>query len=309
MRDKGVLARYERIGTFILDDDLFTQNVEHALEFCDAYVAAGIEVPFVVNSHVKQLDDRVAEALARAGCRILKLGIESGSQRVRREVLKRFMTDRDIEETVRSAERHRLHTSVFLMVGLPGETRAERLESVELRARTAIGRFRTSYFYPFPGTESWRMAQAGGYLKPMDEAGTALTDFTDGSVLDFGPEENLFIAKLGTCMPWFVNARLDAYREAPAARRYRPLVDEVLALDEAGWAAFAPRVRALDRELSDACVAAGELHYSIRYNAFMGVRSDWFLAEESGIEWSTAAAKPVAELREAALAAAAAEVC
>jgi len=143
----------------------------------------------------------------------------------------------------------------------------------------------------------------------MDEAGTALTDFTDGSVLDFGPEENLFVAKLGTCMPWFVNARLDAYRDAPAARRYRPLVEEVLALDEYGWAAFAPRVRALDRELSAACVAADELHYAIRYNAFMGVRSDWFLAEEAGIEWATAAAKPVAELREAALAAAASEVC
>jgi hypothetical protein len=193
------------------------------------------------------------------------------------------------------------------MIGLPSETRAERLETVDLLARTAIGRFRTSYFYPFPGTESFRLAQAGGYLR--DGGGTALTDFTDGSVLDFGREENLFIAKLGACMPWFVNARLDVWREAPAAARYRPLVEDVLALDEDGWRAFEPRVRELDHELSDACVRAGELHYAIRYNAFMGVRSDWFLAEAAGIEWATAAAKPVAELREAALAAAAAEVC
>jgi hypothetical protein len=41
----------------------------------------------------------------------------------------------------------------------------------------------------------------------------------------------------------------------------------------------------------------------------MGVRSDYYLAEEAGLEWHTAAAKPVAELREAALAAAASEVC
>jgi uncharacterized protein YqjF (DUF2071 family) len=68
-------------------------------------------------------------------------------------------------------------------------------------------------------------------------------------------------------------------------------------------------VRLVDRELSTAAVAAGELHYAIRYNAFMGVRSDYYLAEEAGIEWATAAAKPVAELREAALAAAASEVC
>jgi hypothetical protein len=42
----------------------------------------------------------------------------------------------------------------------------------------------------------------------------------------------------------------------------------------------------------------------------MGVRSDYYLAEEVGIEWSTAAAKPVPDrLRELALASAASEVC
>ncbi|MFM8412909.1 MAG: hypothetical protein ACKOCT_21865, partial [Alphaproteobacteria bacterium] len=57
---RWVLARYRDIGTFILDDDLFTQNVPHALAFCDLYEKSGIGVPFVVNSHVKQLDERVA---------------------------------------------------------------------------------------------------------------------------------------------------------------------------------------------------------------------------------------------------------
>lgn len=304
---RHVLARYANVGTFIMDDDLFTQNVPHALAFCEAYVKSGIGVPFVVNSHVKQLDPRVAEALAGAGCRILKLGIESGSLRVRKEVLKRYMTQKDVLETVAAAERHRLHTSGFLMIGLPTETRAERYETVDLLAQSAIGRFRTSFFFPFPGTDSHRMTIEGGYMKPGDES--ALSTFTDGSPLDFGAEENLFIDKLGACMPWFVNARLDRWRDAPAAERYQPLVERVLSLDRDEWLAFKPRVRAIDAEISRAAALANELHYAIRYNAFMGVRSDYFLAEESGIEWATAAAKPLVELREAALSAAAAEVC
>ncbi len=303
---RWVLDRYEGIGTFILDDDLFTQNPDHAIAFCRAYEEAGFDVPFVVNSHVKRLDPRVAEALASAGCRILKLGIESGSERVRRDVLKRFMTDDDVLATVASGEEHGLHTSGFLMIGLPGETRAERWETVDLLARSGIGRFRTSLFYPFPGTESYEAAVRGGYVD-ADRIAT-LTDFTDSSCLDFGPEENLLIQKLAVCMPWFVNARLDRWREAPAAARYRPRVEEALALDAAGWEAFGPRVPELDRELSAAAVAAGELHYAIRYNDFMGVRSDYFLAEECGLEWFTAAEKPVPErLKELALAAAASE--
>jgi radical SAM superfamily enzyme YgiQ (UPF0313 family) len=320
---RDVLARYRGIGTFILDDDLFTQNPEHALAFCAAYKESGIGVPFVVNSHVKQLDPRVAQALPGAGCRILKLGIESGSVRVRKEVLKRNMSDQDILETIRQAEEHGLHTSGFVMVGLPGETHAERWMTVDLLARSGIGRFRTSMFFPFPGTDSYRLAVEGGYIRP-DQVIT-LTDFTESSCLDFGAEDNLFLDKLATCMPWFVNARMAQTREAPASVRYQPWVERVLALSETEWAAFKPRVRALDAEISGAAVAACELHYSIRYNAFMGVRSDYALAEEQGIEWLTAAAKPVpdrlrdlarsrgrdraAEALAEALAAAANEVC
>jgi radical SAM superfamily enzyme YgiQ (UPF0313 family) len=303
-----VLARYRNIGTFIFDDDLFTQNVPHALAVCEAYHAAGIKVPFVVNSHVKQLDPRVAEALAKAGCRILKLGIESGSPRVRKEVLQRFMSNDDVFNTIEAAEMFGLHTSGFLMVGLPYETHEERWETVDLLAKSGIGRFRTSLFFPFPGTESYALALKGGYIDPAREV--KLTDFTESSCMDFGAEENLFIDKLATCMPWFVNSRLDRHREAPASARYRGIVERVLAMDLAEWEAFKPTVRKLDAELSAAAVAAKELHYAIKYNAFMGVRSDYYLAEEAGIEWHTAAAKPVPErLVELALAAAASEMC
>jgi anaerobic magnesium-protoporphyrin IX monomethyl ester cyclase len=303
-----VLARYENIGTFIFDDDLFTQNVEHAIETCNAYEAAGIKTPFVVNSHVKQLDPRVAEALARAGCRILKLGIESGSPRVRKEVLQRFMTNEDVFNTIEAAEMYGLHTSGFLMVGLPYESHDERWETVELLAKSGIGRFRTSLFFPFPGTESYRLALKGGYIDAAKEV--KLTDFTESSCMDFGAAENLFIDKLATCMPWFVNSRLDRYREAPASERYRPIAERVLAMPLDEWERFKPAVRKLDAELSAAAVAAGELHYAIKYNAFMGVRSDYYLAEEAGIEWHTAAARPVPErLAELALAAAASEMC
>ncbi len=305
---RWVLERYPAIGTFILDDDLFTLNAEHAIAFARAYRAAGFTVPWVVNSHVNRLDPVLARELAAGGCKILKLGIESGSERVRSEILKRFMTDDDILETVRVAEGEGMHTSGFVMVGLPYESRAERWATVDLLARSGIGRFRTSIFFPFPGTESHALSIQGGFVDPA-KVGT-LTDFTASSCLDFGAEENLFVEKLASCMPWFVNARAGELRDFPAAARYRPLVDEVLALDRAGWSAFEPRVRELDAAVWRAAARAGELHYSIRYNAFMGVRSDFYLAEECGIEWATAAAKPVPDrLRELALAAAADEVC
>jgi len=216
------------------------------------------------------------------------------------------MTDRDIVETVRLAEDAGLHSSGFVMVGLPGETHDERWETVDLLARIGIGRFRTSMFYPFPGTKAFALSVEGGYIDP--DKLERLTDFTESSCLDFGAEENLFVDKLAAAMPWFVNARLAAARgvdedEVPAVRRYRPWMERVLEADEAGWRALKPRLRELDASLAAAAAAAGEEHYAIKYNAFMGVRDDYYLAEERSRaaaigdqgtgEWTTAAAKPV----------------
>ena len=294
-----LLNRYERVNTFIMDDDLFTQNVEHAVSFCKAYEESEINVPFVVNAHVKQLDERVANALKRAGCTILKMGIESGSPRVRKEVLQRPMSDNDIFETVRLAETAGLHSSGFVMVGLPGETHEERWETVDLLARLEIGRFRSSMFYPFPGTGAFKLSVDGGFIDP--EKVERLTDFTESSCLDFGAKENLFIDKLAVCLPWFVNARMAVARGVdektlPAVARYAPLMERVLAMGESEWELFKPEVRGIDAEAAAAAAAAGEVHYAIKFNAFMGVRDDYYLAEERAElrvdDWVTAAALP-----------------
>ena len=133
------------------------------------------------------------------------------------------------------------------------------------------------------------MTVDGGYVDP-DEIDSKRT-FTDGSVLDFGPEENLFIDKLGRCLPWFVNARLGRFHEdAPTSKRYAPLVERVMSMGVDEWSRFLTTIADVDAEISRAACAAGELHYALKYGATMGVRSDWFLAEEGGTEWYTAAA-------------------
>ena len=291
---RGILERFRGVKTFILDDDLFTLNTDHARAFAAAYRDAGFDVPWVVNSHVRRLAAPLARALADGGCKILKLGIESGSERVRREVLLRPMKDDDILATISTAEAEGMHTSGFLMLGLPGESAAERDMTVDFLARSGLGRFRTSLFYPFPGTDGHRMAVEQGYIDGT-ELGT-LTDFTRTSALDFGTDENLLIEKLATCMPWFVNVRMAEYGPAPAARHYQAVVDEVLALDRPGWDAFRPRVRSIDADLSAQAVAADERHYALRYQDFMGVRSDYFLAEEAEGRRVTASAAPVSRV-------------
>jgi len=288
---RWILERFPGVRTFILDDDLFTLDAEHATAFARAYAEAGFEIPWVANAHVKRLEADLARELANGGCRILKLGVEAGSERVRRDILARRMTDEDIVETIATAEAHGLSTSGFLMVGIPGETHEERLETVDLVARSGLSRFRTALCFPFPGTDLFDQAVALGL---MHEGPAHIpTDFTEESGIDYGEEENLFLEKLAACMPWFVNARMRATDGPVAADRYLPRVAEVLALDRPGWEELRPRIAELDAELSREATAAGELHYSIRFQAFMGVRSDRPDAVPSGAEVPELSRAPV----------------
>ena len=69
---------------------------------------------------------------------IIKFGLESGSERIRRDILKRPMTNEDIIGAFESAHKYNLHTSAFVMFGLPYETKErseERRVGKECRSR------------------------------------------------------------------------------------------------------------------------------------------------------------------------------
>lgn len=268
-----LLKRYRNIKVFLFDDDLFTFRRAYVAEFSRAY-RVRCALPFVVNAHVGFFDRERARHLAEANCRIVKFGVESGSERIRREILQRRMSNARIVEALSTAHEFGLHTSVFLMIGLPGETREDVLDTIRLMAAALPGRFRWTFFFPFPGTRAHELAAAGGSIDRERMSG--LENFTQASCLDFGKEHNLFLKKVGAALPWFVNEHADL----PAAAVYREKIAELLVLDEDAWNRRAGRILDEDRSLSQAMTAQGLRHYAIKYNPFMGVISDYFLAEE-----------------------------
>jgi anaerobic magnesium-protoporphyrin IX monomethyl ester cyclase len=267
-----LLKNYRNIRMFIFDDDLFTFDKEYVREFCQAYRKV-TPLPFVVNAHVGFFDDECAGYLAAANCRIVKFGVESGSPKVRRTILNRHMSNDSIVAAIAAVERHGMHSSVFIIIGFPHEGREDVFDTIRLLGRARPGRFRWTYFFPFPGTKAHQISIEGGYvnLEKMER----LKNFTDESCLEFGPEHNFLLRKVGRIMPWFVNA----YSDLAVAGFYRGKVEEILRMDEAEWQQTAPGLRERDAEYSQRFCAQGLSHYAIKYNRFMGVISNYFLSE------------------------------
>jgi anaerobic magnesium-protoporphyrin IX monomethyl ester cyclase len=268
-----LLTNYQNIKMFIFDDDLFTFRRQYVMNFCQAYKNL-CPIPFVVNAHVGFFDKERARHLAKAGCKIVKFGVESGSGRIRRQILQRHMKNKKIVESIQMAHQFGLHTSVFLMIGLPNETYEDVMATIRLMSKAKPGRYRWSFFFPFPLTKAYELSVEGGYID--DEKMSKLVNFTEASCLDFGEKHNLFLKKVGRVMPWFVNA----YSDLAVADFYRDRVEEILALDAHAWEERADSIHEEDKDISQDFMKQGLNHYAIKYNPFMGIISDYFTIED-----------------------------
>jgi radical SAM superfamily enzyme YgiQ (UPF0313 family) len=137
-RDPGVVAdeAADLVGRgcdlLYLTDSTFTLDPARVRAIADAFEARGVDrATFAVETRIDRLDDAVLADLARAGVRIVALGVEAVSAEVLAGV--RDKRQADPVETVRDAVRriraHGMHAYASLVLGMPGET-AESLHSL-----------------------------------------------------------------------------------------------------------------------------------------------------------------------------------
>jgi anaerobic magnesium-protoporphyrin IX monomethyl ester cyclase len=158
------LARCYAVKTLNFQDDVFTLDRDWAIEFCHAY-GREFAFPFWINTRVERInDEELVAALARAGCRGVRIGIESGNETLRAEILKRRMSNAEIRHAFALARQHGLDIYTCNMLGVPGETAAMIEETIALNRELEPADLQFSVFYPYPMTELYDVAVRNGFL-------------------------------------------------------------------------------------------------------------------------------------------------
>ncbi|MFC1906932.1 B12-binding domain-containing radical SAM protein [Chloroflexota bacterium] len=106
--------------------------------------------------------------LKQANCQGISIGIESGSEKIRKEVLNRLMTNEQIIRAFSTAKEAGLAVSSFNMVGIPFETRMEIQETITLNRKIRPNMVAVSTFTPYPGTQLRDSCQQKGWIKDCD---------------------------------------------------------------------------------------------------------------------------------------------
>ena len=110
------------IGTFDLIHDMFTVDRKKVVSFCEALVESGQELYWSCSARTDCLDDEMISLMKRAGCNGVFFGIDTGSDRMQAIIHKRLNLS-DAAARIRRTNRHKINTTVSLIVGFPEENK------------------------------------------------------------------------------------------------------------------------------------------------------------------------------------------
>ncbi|MFA6092761.1 MAG: radical SAM protein [Elusimicrobiota bacterium] len=119
------MRRHPGVEHFYFIGSLLNGRLETLHGFCDRVVESGLRITWEGQAVVRPgMDETLLPKMARAGCRRLSFGIESGSERVRRAMNKPF-TNEEALRALRAARDSGMSVQVNFMFGLPTETRED----------------------------------------------------------------------------------------------------------------------------------------------------------------------------------------
>ncbi len=148
---KEVKARYNT-RQFSFKDDIFTINREWVVEFCESLISQNLKINWDANARVNLIDKEMLILMKKAGCNGLKVGIESGNQRIL-NLMKKGTTLKQIKKAASLLRKSGIHWTGYFMLGLPTETKEEMLDTLDLMKEIKPDYASVSVYEPFPGTE------------------------------------------------------------------------------------------------------------------------------------------------------------
>lgn len=148
---KEVRDRYGFKSVYLAAETITTDK-KWLTQFLDLYKKE-INMPFSCLSRVNELDEDIIKKMAEAGCFFTSFGLESGSERIRNELLNRNMSSEKFIEVSELLHKYKINFLVHQIFVLPTETPEEAFETIEMDIKMKADSTWSTIFQPVLGTE------------------------------------------------------------------------------------------------------------------------------------------------------------
>jgi len=153
------------------DDALLSSAEAHFIPLMEKVCRSRLDVRFHCPNglHIREINSEIAKLLRRSGFKTIRLGLETAKSGAERAIDNKASYEELVGavSALRGASYESSEIGVYLMSGLPGQTREEVEESMR-KVKEAGARPYLSEFSPIPGTALWEAAKKASPY-PIDE--------------------------------------------------------------------------------------------------------------------------------------------
>lgn len=214
---KYIENEFPEVKEILIDDDNFAVDQKNVQEFCRLMIENKSRLKWVVQCRVT-LTYETMRLMKKAGCRLVVVGFESGSQKVLDGMKKGITIEQSLAFNV-AAKKAGMRVHGCFMVGNPGETKETMRETLEFSKKLRLD---TVQFFPlivYPGTEAYDWAKSNSYItaKQYDEwvtpdgmhncvlstsevSAQELVEFCDYARKKFYLRPKYILMKIGECL-------------------------------------------------------------------------------------------------------------
>ncbi|MBN1868987.1 MAG: radical SAM protein [Candidatus Omnitrophica bacterium] len=178
------------------EDDNLTVNRERAVKLFQGMIERNLGVCWSTPNGVAvwALDEELLELMRQSGCWYVCLAIESGSQRVLNEVIRKPLKLEKVRPIVNKCKDLGFKVDGMFIIGGPGETKEEMQQTLDFAISLKLDNVQFSIMTPFPGTPLWDICLKKGYFKQdmkleelfiFNRANISTEDFTTEEIVKF----------------------------------------------------------------------------------------------------------------------------
>ncbi len=151
------LAR-QGVNICSFQDDSFSASRRFVQSLCEELIARNSKMPWMARVRVDELSYPLLDLMKKAGCVMLGLGVESGSERII-EIIKKQQGSKPWLELCRQAfgwtRALGIGTNAYYVLGNPTETREEIEQTIRLALELNSDSIQVHFYTPYPGSAAW----------------------------------------------------------------------------------------------------------------------------------------------------------
>ncbi len=144
------------VKNYIFRDPVFSIDRKHTIKLLKKIIEANLEIKICIETHLKNIDDELADYLKKAGVKLMYVGIESAVEEVRNDSKRHSEANDKQIEKINYLEKIGIKVKAMYILGLPTDSKESFSKTLNYAKKVNSSYAQFCVFTPYPGTPIYK---------------------------------------------------------------------------------------------------------------------------------------------------------